>query len=241
MKLLCRCGMAALFSPKELTSCVPIPAAGQPCAGGSIGIYIDGQSGPTAVQTEILCTDSDSGALCYALPDSATVAATARSAGYLSMDVDGDGSVEIPVQQPFPGYDDSSSEQVLLRLLLVALRQTSGENDLLQRPLFFQGSQLQNGLDGLLFGGLDKSASVYDCNGGRRALPADEAHHLHEQQRRGSAPFWSASPPVCTFRFTGAAVRSCWKKAPARHRPPPSSAAPATPSSAPMSTPFSTT
>ena len=55
------------------------------------------------------------------------------------------------------------------------------------------------------------------------------------------APFWSASPPVCTFRSTGAAVRSCWKKAPARHRPPPSSAAPATPSSAPMSTPFSTT
>lgn len=83
-------------------------------AGGSIGIYIDGQSGPTAVQTEILCTDSNSGALCYALPDSATVAATARSAGYLSMDVDGDGSVEIPVQQPFPGYDDSSSEQVRL-------------------------------------------------------------------------------------------------------------------------------
>ena len=49
-------------------------------------------------------------------------------------------------------------------LLLVALRQTSGEDDLLQRPLFFQGSQLQNGLDGLLFGGLDKSAGVYDCN-----------------------------------------------------------------------------
>ena len=49
-------------------------------------------------------------------------------------------------------------------LLLVALRQTSGEDDLLQRPLFFQGSQLQNGLDGLLLGGLDKSAGVYDCN-----------------------------------------------------------------------------
>lgn len=48
------------------------------------------------------------------LADSDVVAKTNRSVGYLSMDLDGDGSVEIPVQEPFPGYGADSSDQVRL-------------------------------------------------------------------------------------------------------------------------------
>ena len=52
--------------------------------------------------------------LAYVLADSDVVAKTNRSVGYLSMDLDEDGSVEIPVQEPFPGYGADSSDQVRL-------------------------------------------------------------------------------------------------------------------------------
>ncbi len=79
---------------------------------GSVGIYIDGNSGVASLQTEVLSIRE--GVLGYALPDADTMALTSRSVGYLSMDVDSDGTVEIPVQEPFPGYSSDSSEQVRL-------------------------------------------------------------------------------------------------------------------------------
>ena len=79
---------------------------------GTTGIYIDGATGPSSLQTEILHVQSDT--LAYVLADGDTVAKTNRSVGYLSMDLDGDGVVEIPVQEPFPGYAADASEQVRL-------------------------------------------------------------------------------------------------------------------------------
>lgn len=81
-------------------------------ADGGVGIYIDGSVGATSLQTEILTVRE--GELDYVLPDADAVAVTSRSVGYNSMDVDGDGMVEIPVQEPFPGYDSEASEQVRL-------------------------------------------------------------------------------------------------------------------------------
>lgn len=76
------------------------------------GIWIDGTTGTSSLQTEILCVDD--GMLSYVLPDTETVASTTRSVGYLSMDINGDGRIEIPVQELFPGYDEDASEQVRL-------------------------------------------------------------------------------------------------------------------------------
>lgn len=76
------------------------------------GIFIDGTTGTSSLQTEILHVDE--GTLSYVLPDAEAVATTTRSVGYLSMDLDGDGSIEIPVQESFPGYDADASEQVRL-------------------------------------------------------------------------------------------------------------------------------
>lgn len=77
---------------------------------GKTGIYIDGSTSPSSLQTEILTVGKNS--LSYVLSDSDTVAQTTRSVGYLSMDLDNNGTVEIPVQEPFPGYSSDSSEQV---------------------------------------------------------------------------------------------------------------------------------
>ena len=79
---------------------------------GTTGIYIDGATGPSSLQTEILHVQGNT--LAYVLSDSESVSQTNRSVGYLSMDLDGDGAVEIPVQEPFPGYGADASEQVRL-------------------------------------------------------------------------------------------------------------------------------
>ncbi len=79
---------------------------------GGTGIYIDGSTGAATLQTEVLSIQE--GTLVYALPDADAVSVTTRSVGYLSMDVDSDGMVEIPVQEPFPGYGSDASEQVRL-------------------------------------------------------------------------------------------------------------------------------
>ncbi len=82
-------------------------------SGGEIPeIFIDGAVGASTLQTEILRVEE--GTLSYVLPDSDAVVSTARSVGYLSRDIDGNGSVEIPVQQSFPGYEEDASEQVRL-------------------------------------------------------------------------------------------------------------------------------
>lgn len=108
---------------------------------GATGIYIDGSTGPSSLQTEILCTN-DSGTLDYVLKDSAAVAETTRSVGYLSLDLDGRGIIEIPVQEPFPGYEEDASEQVrLTRWLTVGeentlIEQARGYYSLSDRCLF---------------------------------------------------------------------------------------------------------
>ena len=55
------------------------------------------------------------------------------------------------------------SEQ-LCRFFLIALSETSGKNDLFQRSVFFQRSQLQDGFNGFFFGGLNESAGVDNGN-----------------------------------------------------------------------------
>lgn len=74
-------------------------------------IFIDGETGSSTLQTEILYVDED-GVLTLALDSSEEVEATERQVGYLSTDIDGDGVVEIPVLTNFPGYDEDASEQV---------------------------------------------------------------------------------------------------------------------------------
>ncbi|MCD7958589.1 MAG: hypothetical protein LUF89_03505 [Ruminococcus sp.] len=75
-------------------------------------IFVDGQSSTATVMTEIFCVSE--GILAYVLENSEAVAATARTVGYISMDIDGDGSIEIPVQESFPGYEEDASDQVKL-------------------------------------------------------------------------------------------------------------------------------
>ncbi len=75
-------------------------------------IWIDGVVGGSTLETEILrVTD---GRLTYALSSAEEVAATSRPNGYSVMDLDGDGKFEIPVQSPFPGYDENTAEQLKL-------------------------------------------------------------------------------------------------------------------------------
>lgn len=81
-------------------------------SGNAIGIYVDGVTGPSSIQTEILTVTDEK--LAFVLPDATAVTNTTRSLGFLSMDLDNDGAVEIPVQEPFPGYSNDSSEQVRL-------------------------------------------------------------------------------------------------------------------------------
>lgn len=84
--------------------------------GETDGIFIDGISGTATLQTEVLCVKD--GTLAYVLADADTVSKTARSAGYLSMDLMGNGEIVIPVQEPFPGYAADASEQVRMTRFL---------------------------------------------------------------------------------------------------------------------------
>ena len=52
----------------------------------------------------------------------------------------------------------------LRRLFFIALGETSGEDDLFQRAVFFQRTQFQDGLNGFFFGGLNESAGVDNGN-----------------------------------------------------------------------------
>lgn len=84
---------------------------------GGIGIYIDGSASGSTLQTEVLCVRGH--ALEYVLESTEILSRTARPVGYVSMDYDQDGTVEIPVQEAFPGYASDSSEQVRLTKFLV--------------------------------------------------------------------------------------------------------------------------
>lgn len=81
--------------------------------GGLTGLYIDAASGTGFIQTDVIYLDSTGLNKVFANPE--TSLATVRPAGCNSLDVDGDGRPEIPVQTIFPGYEDvSESEQMKL-------------------------------------------------------------------------------------------------------------------------------
>lgn len=80
---------------------------------GSRGIYIDGAVGSSTIQTTVLRMNEE-GKLEFVLSDIDIEGKTARSVSLNALDVDGDGVIEIPTQEPFPGYDKSETEQVKL-------------------------------------------------------------------------------------------------------------------------------
>lgn len=81
---------------------------------GSNGLlYVDAASGTAELRTEILCMQQEQ--LVNQLERCGkSVAETARRTGLSSIDIDGDGIPEIPVQSVFRGYEDAAeSEQIL--------------------------------------------------------------------------------------------------------------------------------
>lgn len=91
-----------------------------------VPIFVDGAAGATTLQTEIL--QYQSGTLQAVLDKEEDIAATNRSVGYLTMDIDQDGIPEIPVQRTFPGYEQTASDQVRMTCWL-----TASENTLVQK------------------------------------------------------------------------------------------------------------
>lgn len=79
-------------------------------ANGS-AIYIDGLTGATTLQTEIITYTDNNLQLQYV--DSPERLGSSRSAAYRSMDIDNDGEAEIPVQTVFYGYSNvEETEQI---------------------------------------------------------------------------------------------------------------------------------
>lgn len=82
---------------------------------GSVGVgipalFIDTLVWSDQIETQILYFEN--GALSNPLYQKIEVLnATMRPYGYASMDIDGDGIVEIPIPAPFPGYETLSSEE----------------------------------------------------------------------------------------------------------------------------------
>lgn len=77
---------------------------------GRVAMYIDGATGASTIQTEILCMED--GQLVNLLERCDRKAEnTARRAGLICMDIDGDGIPEIPVQSVFIGYDDAPESE----------------------------------------------------------------------------------------------------------------------------------
>lgn len=80
-------------------------AEGIPC------VWLDGITGPSTVQTQVLTLENGVLTLLYSDKDSGI--RTVRQSGYLTCDLDGDGVAEIPVNTLFPGYTDATeSEQI---------------------------------------------------------------------------------------------------------------------------------
>ena len=78
---------------------------------GEKALYIDAVSGTGYVQTDIVYMD-DMG-LHKVFETTEDSLATLRPSGCVSMDIDGDGAIEIPVQKLSPGYENASeSEQM---------------------------------------------------------------------------------------------------------------------------------
>jgi hypothetical protein len=76
---------------------------------GTATVYADMQTGVTTMQTELFQYDGTS--LSHVLEDESAASETNRSIGYQTLDIDGDGVPEIPVQSVFPGYEGTASDQ----------------------------------------------------------------------------------------------------------------------------------
>lgn len=94
---------------------------------GETGLYIDAVSGNGYIQTEIVFMNEKG--LQKAFSDQNQSFMTLRPSGCRSMDVDGDGSLEIPVQTIAPGYKDvPAGEQLMLTEWLTVSANGSGES-----------------------------------------------------------------------------------------------------------------
>lgn len=76
---------------------------------GSAAVYADMLTGVTNIQTELFSFDGDK--LSHILDDESAASETTRSVGCLTLDIDGDGTPEIPVQTIFPGYEGNAADQ----------------------------------------------------------------------------------------------------------------------------------
>lgn len=76
---------------------------------GSAVVYADMLTGVTTIQTEIFKFDGD--LLSHVIEDESAASETTRSVGCLTLDIDGDGTPEIPVQTVFPGYEGNAADQ----------------------------------------------------------------------------------------------------------------------------------
>lgn len=76
---------------------------------GSAVVYADMLTGVTTIQTEIFKFNGD--LLSHVIEDESAASETTRSVGCLTLDIDGDGTPEIPVQTVFPGYEGNAADQ----------------------------------------------------------------------------------------------------------------------------------
>lgn len=76
---------------------------------GSAVVYADMLTGVTTIQTEIFSFDGER--LSHVIDDESAASETTRSVGCLTLDIDGDGTPEIPVQTVFPGYEGNAADQ----------------------------------------------------------------------------------------------------------------------------------
>jgi len=79
---------------------------------GEPAIFIDGVVGPSAIRTEILRLSENR---LTRTPQNNPLFDSVRPSGYAAQDIDGDGIVEIPGCNVFPGYEDlSETEQITM-------------------------------------------------------------------------------------------------------------------------------
>ncbi len=76
---------------------------------GSAVVYADMLTGVTTIQTELFRYDGEK--MHHILEDESVVSETVRPASCLTLDVDNDGTPEIPVQTVFPGYEGNAADQ----------------------------------------------------------------------------------------------------------------------------------
>lgn len=77
-----------------------------------VGIYIDALSGTGSVQTDVLYLDGN--ALHKVFRTAEETEKTMRASGCTCFDIDGDGSIEIPLQKLAPGYKESEGGDYLM-------------------------------------------------------------------------------------------------------------------------------